>query len=318
MQPSDPATAYTGRARANATRRVLLLGARGRLGAEIAARCETAATVLSAPAREALALDASDLARCVDRWFERWGPETVVNCIALGDVDRCEVEPALAWQVNAALPAALAGSCARTGARLIHFSSDFVFDGMLRRPYREADAARPLSVYGATKLAGERAIAEVGCRHWTFRVSWLYGARSRNLTADLLDPAHAARVFRLAADRVGVPNPVQLLATEVVDSLARDGETGRPTPECGVYHLSCHGATTWHAFGMAFVHEAIRTGRLAADRVPRIEAIEEASMDRPARRPAWSALDPSCYERHFGRTLPAWQAAIALALAPPR
>lgn len=299
-----------------AAARVLLLGARGRLGAAIASRARPVAAELTTPSREALALDPNDPGSCVDRWFENWRPDTVVNCIALGDVDRCETDPALARQLNASLPAALARACARSGARLIHFSTDFVFDGALRRPYREDDAAHPLSVYGESKLAGERAIAEAACPHWVFRVSWLYGAASRNLAADLLDPANAGRAFRLATDRFGVPNPVQLLAAEVACCIARDGAAGDPPPASGIYHLSCHGATTWHAFGLAFVREAIRAGRLAADRAPRIEGIEEASLGRPARRPAWSALDPSCYERSFERSLPTWEAAIALALAP--
>ena len=181
----------------------------------------------------------------------------------------------------------------------------------------KADPPRPLSVYGESKLAGEREIADAACRHWIFRVSWLYGAPARNLSADLLDPANAGRVFKLATDRFGVPNPVQLLAAEVACCIARDRVDSDPPPASGVYHLSCHGATTWHAFGLALIREAIRIGRLAADRVPRIEEIEEAALGRAARRPAWSALDPSRYERSFERSLPSWEAAIPLALESP-
>ena len=271
---------------------------------------------LVAPPRATLALDLAAPDAAVARWFGQWRPDVVVNCIALGDVDRCETEPALAQQVNTALPAALARASARSGVRLIHFSSDFVFDGALRRPYREDDAARPLSVYGHSKLAGERAIADAACRHWIFRVSWLYGAPRGNLAADLLDPASAGRVFRLATDRLGMPNPVQLLATEVAACIARDGQhaANGASPAAGLYHLSCHGATNWYAFGLAFVREAIRAGRLAADRAPRIEGIEEATLARPARRPAWSALDSTRYEQRFGRVMPDWEAAIALSL----
>lgn len=301
-----------------AARRVLVLGARGRLGSAIATAMPASLHApVAAPSRDELALDAGAPDAAVERWFDLWRPETVVNCIAIGDVDRCETEPALARRINTALPAALARACARAGARLIHFSTDFVFDGALRRPYREDDDAHPLSIYGKSKLAGERAIAEAACPHWVFRVSWLYGAPRRNLSADLLDPANAGRVFRLATDRVGVPNPVQMIATEVANSVARDGAAGALAPPSGIYHLSCHGATTWHAFGLAFVREAVRTGCLAADRAPRIEGIEESSLERAARRPAWSALDPSRYEQRFGRALPGWEAAIALALPPP-
>lgn len=308
--------------------RVLLLGGRGRLGGAIAARLAPppagvqvapqlpagAQVELLAPARHELALEPHAPDDAAARWFAQWRPDVVVNCIALGDVDQCETEPALAMQLNAALPAALARACERKGTRLIHFSTDFVFDGALRRPYREDDAPRPLSAYGESKLAGERAIARTACPHWIFRVSWLYGAPVRNLAADLLDPANAARIFRLATDRFGVPNPVQLLAAEVASCIARGRASGDSPPASGTFHLSCHGATTWHAFALAFVREAIGAGRLAGERAPRIEAIEEASLGRPARRPAWSALDPSRYERTFGRTMPGWEEAIQFAL----
>jgi dTDP-4-dehydrorhamnose reductase len=302
---------------ARTRRRVLLLGARGRLGGAIATRAATLGGEWVTPPRATLALDANNPYGCVERWFENWRPDTVVNCIALGDVDLCEAEPALARQVNTSLPAALARACAHSGARLIHFSTDFVFDGTLRRPYREDDTPCPLSVYGESKLAGEHEIADTACQHWIFRVSWLYGAPARNLAADLLDPSNAGRVIRLPTDRFGVPNPVQLLAAEVAHCIARDRAGSDQAPASGVYHLSCHGATTWHAFGLAFVREATRAGRLAADRVPRIEGIEEASLGRAARRPAWSALDPTRYERNFERSLPSWEAAIPLALELP-
>lgn len=299
-----------------ASGRVLVLGASGRLGGAIAASLRRRLRGHAAtPSREELALDPAAPSEAAARWIAHWRPDTVVNCIAIGDVDRCESEPALAHQVNAELPAAIGRACAHAGVRLIHFSTDFVFDGALRRPYREDDVARPLSEYGRSKLAGERAIADTGCAHWVFRISWLYGAPGGNLAADLLDPANAGRMFRLATDRVGVPNPVQLVAAEVAGFVARD-RASVESPPSGLYHLSCHGATTWHAFGLAFVREAIRAGRLAADRAPAIEGIAEASLGRPARRPEWSALDPSHYERRFGRRLPDWEDAIAMALSP--
>lgn len=302
--------------RMRATRhRVLLLGAGGRLGGAIRHQLASPAgqpLSLHAPSRDALALDPARPEQAVDRWFESWQPDTVVNCIAMSDVDRCEREPLVAWQLNAALPAALAGAARRTGARLIHFSTDFVFDGELRRPYRESDPARPLSVYGSSKLDGEQAIADRACAHWVFRISWLYGAPTGNLAAALLDPSSAGCVIRLADNRFGVPNPVQLVAAEVVDAIAREAiAVARPAlPSSGLYHLACHGVTTWLAFGMAFLREAVRAGRLAAERLPQIEALDEAALERPARRPQWSALDPGHYERSFGRRMPDWESAI--------
>lgn len=304
------------RERGNA-HRVLLLGASGRLGAAISTAVESVAKHATAielltPSRHALGLDDSKPMAAAQRWLEAWRPDVVVNCIAMSDVDRCEREPIAAMRMNADLPGALAAAAARHGAHLIHFSTDFIFDGGLRRPYREDDRTAPLSVYGESKLAGEKAIASENASHWIFRVSWLYGGSARNLAATLLDPANAGRMIALAADRVGVPNPVQLLAGEIVQAIA-SLESPQP-PACGVYHLSCHGHTTWHEFGGEFVARAIDAGLIASECAPRIEKMDEGAMNRPARRPAWSVLDPSRYESAFGRLLPDWRAAIALAM----
>lgn len=309
--------------------RVLLLGAGGRLGTAVAATLTSGPPGflppirVALPSRSELALDPRRPNEAAAHWFERWQPALVVNCIAESDVDRCERDPVHARQLNTALPAALAREARRKGARLIHFSSDFVFDGKQRRPYREDDPAEPICAYGASKLEGERAVAAEAPAHWIFRVSWLYGAASANLASDLLAARNARRLIRLADDRFGVPNPVQLLAAEIGACAARAAPfppapneiTTGDAPASGVYHLSCHGVTTWYEFGAAFVEDAIRCGLLRAADAPRLEAIAEGTLQRPARRPAWSALDPGHYERSFGRTMPHWRTAIPFALA---
>lgn len=316
-------------------RRVLLLGANGRLGTAIrnefarrtGNRSTPIGTRLIAPARGELALDAMKPLETSRRWLDRWKPHAVVNCIATSDVDRCERQAREAKALNGDFPGALARAARERNVRLIHFSTDFVFDGTLRRPYREDDATNPLSVYGSTKLAGETAIASEGGRYWIFRVSWLYGGPSRNLAATLLDPANARRAIALAGDRVGVPNPVGLLAREIAQAIGRDendaaaaadaprnDETANAQPEPGVYHLSCRGATTWHAFGREFLERAIAAGRIPAAQAPRIEPYDGKTQRRPARRPEWSALDSTLYESVFGRKLPSWREAIDFAL----
>ena len=319
-------------------RRVLLLGATGRLGTAIAKAVEplsqthsaerpatrehavasalSSAIELLAPSRDALALDIEKPLDATERWFETWKPDVVVNCIATSDVDRCEREPLEAMRINAELPGALAKTARRANAHLVHFSTDFVFDGELRRPYREEDPAAPLSIYGESKLRGERAIAAESPSHWIFRISWLYGGSERNLAATLLDPRNAGRTIALAADRIGVPNPVQLLAREVVLAIGRVRSSREPAS--GVYHLSCRGQTTWHEFGREFVVQAIDAGILSAENAPRIEATNERAANRPARRPPWSVLGPSRYESAFARPLPDWRTAIALALQRER
>ena len=319
---TEPAAARNGGA-PPASLRVLLLGRRAAPGARPAGRRgplprppAAGRGERPAPPRRELPLRPKAPAEAATHWFARWRPDVVVNCIALTDVDRCEREPALATQLNAALPAALARAAAVNGARLIHFSTDYVFDGALRRPYREDDAPNPLSVYGATKLDGDRAIADAGCRHWIFRISWLYGAPRRNVSAMLLERAGAGGTIRLANDRLGVPNPVQLVAREVADCIAREAAIAGldALAPSGLYHLSARGATSWYDFGVAFVREAIRAGRLATAQAPHLEGFAETALARPAKRPLYSALDPSRYEQVFGRTMPGWEQAIALAL----
>jgi len=281
------------------------------------------ATTLLTPTRAELNVEAGpglahgadrqhDLLRQCRRWLEPSdgaGPDVVINCIAMSDVDRCEQDEAAAMRINAELPAALARAARERQVRLIHFSTDFVFDGTLRRPLVETDPAAPLSAYGKSKLAGEQAIAAENGSHWIFRVSWLYGSTRHNLAATLLDPARAGQLVRLADNRIGVPNPVQLIAREVCHALH---STDAPD---GLYHLSCHGRTSWYEFGREFVTRAIAAGRLAPARAPRIVAMDENAARRPARRPPWSVLDPTHYERTFGRKLPSWRDAIAFALS---
>lgn len=298
-------------------RRIVLLGSSGRLGTALQAeftrragqRIEWAGTKIIAPARTDPAFQRANAAETWQHRFAEWKPDVVINCIALSDVDRCEREPRAAQECNRDLPAALAEATRAHGARLIHFSTDFVFDGTLRRPYREDDTPQPLSTYASTKLAGERAIEAANDCWWIFRVSWLYGGPSRNLAATLLDPAHAGRAIALADDRFGVPNPVQLIAREVAEAIERIG-TDCVAPDSGVYHLSCHGATTWYEFGQALIARAIATGRIAPDHAPLIEAFPEKTRPRPARRPVWSVLDPALYESVFARKLPEWRDAI--------
>ncbi len=318
-----------------AARRILLLGVNGRLGTairnEFARRAlkpgGSSAAQLIAPLRNKLALDTTRPLEASRRWIEQWRPDAIVNCIAMSDVDRCERETHPARALNAELPGALASATQKRNVRLIHFSTDFVFDGALHRPYREDDATNPLSVYGTTKLAGETAIASEGGSYWIFRVSWLYGGPNRNLAATLLDPANARRAIALADDRAGVPNPVGLLAREVVAAIERgDGSgagaagsgngngTANAQPVSGIYHLSCHGATTWHAFGREFVERAVAAGRIPVGQAPLIERYDENAHRRPAPRPEWSVLDCALYESVFERKLPSWREAIAFAL----
>ncbi len=291
--------------------RLLLLGASGRLGQALhEAWTRTDAGVeLIAPSHARLdVLDPTALHATI----AATRPTAIVNTIAISDVDRCEVDPDAATRFNVAYPRELARAAAAQGAWLVHFSSDYVFDG--RRggdgpPYVESDATLPLSRYGRSKLDGELAIAEACERHLVWRVSWLYGSRQRNLAQHLLEPAHAGTTVRLDGERVGVPNPVSLLADHIAGALAAvlvDGDTRR----AGIYHLSCHGRTTWLDFARRFLDQATALGLLTSDRLPLLRPTGPDEAARPAPRPAYSALDTSRFERTFGASMPAWEEAL--------
>lgn len=296
--------------------RLLLLGASGRLGQALDAALTGPASRFELIAPTRAELDLLD-GPAVDALIAAVRPAAIVNTVAISDVDRCELEPQTAHRYNVALPAMLAASARTRGAWLVHFSSDYVFDGARGAdgpPYVERDPTRPLSVYGRSKLDGEQAIAAACDRHLVFRVSWLYGSVQRNLAQHLLEPAHAGTEVRLDGERIGVPNPVQLLSTRIaaaIEAVVADGDTTR----AGVYHLSCHGRTTWLEFAERFLARAVALGLLAPDRLPRLGPLDAAGPPRPAPRPAYSAMDASRFEQAFGVTMPAWDDALDAWLA---
>ena len=296
----------------DAPEEVLLLGGSGRLGSAPRTRLGARA---QAPGRAALDLGpASSLQAAAASVLSHHVPAVVVNALAESDVDACERDPQRARRSNAEWPEALARECASRGIPLVHLSTDYVFDGEQDRPYRESDVPAPLSIYGRTKLDGERAVLDVHPRAWVLRVSWLWGARSRNLAAHLLDPAQADRPVPLSDDRLGTPNAVQWIAGEIVDGLlaperlAEGGTGGAVAP--GLWHLSAAGVTTWYRFGLAFVAAAQTAGLFAPHAPPRPEPVAERSRPRPAQRPRASALDAGAWAAATGRQLPAWDAVL--------
>lgn len=291
--------------------RLLLLGASGRLGQALHETWSRAGAGVELIAPSHAGLDVLDPA-ALRAAIATARPAAIVNTVAISDVDRCELDPAAATRFNVAYPRELARAATAQGAWVVHFSSDYVFDG--RRdgdgpPYVESDPTGPLSRYGRSKLDGELAIAEACDRHLVFRISWLYGSRQRNLAQHLLEPAHAGTEVRLDGDRFGVPNPVPLLADRIANALAAvlvDGDIRR----AGIHHLSCHGCTTWLAFARRFLDQATALGLLASERLPLLRPTASDAPARPAPRPAYSALDATRFERQFDVSLPAWEDAL--------
>lgn len=276
---------------------ILLTGAAGQLGFELREALSAHGQV-TAYDRASLDLrDADAIVRCV----RSLRPQLIVNAAAYTAVDRAESDAASAQLINADAPAILAGEAQRTGALLIHFSTDYVFDGAASEPYAEDAATHPLSVYGRSKRDGERAIEASGCAHLIFRTSWVYGARGSNFLLTMQRLSRERDELRVVADQIGVPNWSRDLARAVATLVAGGVQT--LAERGGLYHLSAGGSTSWFDFARAIVGDRVRV-------IP----ITTAEYPTPARRPAYGVLATSKFERVFGFALAHWRDALARCL----
>jgi dTDP-4-dehydrorhamnose reductase len=252
-------------------------------------------------------VDLADLAGLA-RALDRIAPEVIVNAAAYTAVDRAEDEPERAQRVNADAVCVIGDWAARHGARVVHYSTDYVFDGTATRPYREDDATAPLGAYGRSKLAGERALAASGARHLMLRTAWVYAARGHNFLRTMLRLGAERAVLRVVHEQVGAPTSAGVIASVTARSLAdwlRDPDAGRD----GLYHLVTAGQTSWCGFARAIFARARAAGVLA--REPAVEAIRTQDYPTRARRPAWSVLATDKLRGAFGVALPDWTGALA-------
>jgi dTDP-4-dehydrorhamnose reductase len=229
----------------------------------------------------------------------------VVNATAHTAVDRAESEPELAMRINAEAPARLAEVCTARGARLVHYSTDYVFDGTATTPYREDDATSPLGSYGRSKLAGERSIQASGAEHLILRTAWVYGLHGHNFLKTMLRLAGERDELRIVADQIGSPTPAWLIA-DITAELVRGGSA----LSSGVRHLVCSGSTSWHGFAEAIVAEASSRGLTV--RRPAVVPIGTLDFPTPARRPGYSVLDTALLQADLGRSVPEWRHALSL------
>lgn len=259
-----------------------------------------------------VALDRSqlDLSRVdeIRRVVQTVQPDLIINPAAYTAVDKAETEPELAYAINVTAPQVLAEEAASIGAKLIQFSTDYVYNGKKSSPYLETDATEPLSVYGKSKLAGEDAIRAVGLPHLIFRTSWVYGAYGKNFLKTILCLAGERDELRIVADQFGAPTSSHSIAEATLSVLTRwDGEAA------GTYHLVNSGQTTWHGFATAIVEEYSRLQLSKAWsplKVKAIQAITTQEFPTPAVRPANSCLDTSKLIQAFDVELPAWRDAL--------
>ena len=234
-------------------------------------------------------------------------PDLILNAAAHTAVDRAEDEPELAQRINADAPGVIGRWSARHGVQVVHYSTDYVFDGTAATPYREDDPTGPVSAYGRSKLGGEIALRESGARHLIFRTAWVYAARGHNFLRTMLRLGAERDELRVVDDQLGAPTPARLIADatlRVVLQWRNDADAARD----GVYHLVASGQTSWCGFARAIFERAQRKGIIA--RVPVVHTITTAEYPTRAARPAFSVLDTGRLRGTFGITLPDWQAAL--------
>lgn len=224
-------------------------------------------------------------------------------------VDKAESEQALARAINARAPGVLAEEAKTLGALLVHFSTDYVFDGTKLGAYQESDTPNPSSVYGATKLAGERAIAAAGCRHLILRTSWVMGAHGGNFAKTMLRLAGERDTLSVVADHYGAPTSAALLA-DLTAHLVREAQRTPADFPYGLYHAVAAGETNWHAYACHVIERARAAGKAIPVAPDAIKAITTSDYPTPAKRPANSRLDTSLLRETFGLHLPDWKIGV--------
>ncbi len=292
--------------------KILLLGKNGQVGWELQRSL--------APLGEVLALDRHSTDFCGDlsqperlaQTVRAYRPDVVVNAAAHPAVDKAESEPELARCLNATAPAALAQAAAEVGAWLVHYSTDYVFNGQGEQPWQESSPTGPLSVYGQTKLEGEQHIAASGCKHLIFRTSWVYAARGGNFAKTMLRLAGERERLTVIDDQHGAPTGADLIAdvtAHAIRSVLQNPELG------GVYHLVASGETTWHGYASHVIAQARHIQPEQGLKVTEIAPVPTTAFPTPAQRPLNSRLSTHKLQQAFGLVLPPWQQGVNRMLA---
>ncbi len=289
---------------------ILVTGVNGQVGFELLRSLQGLGRVIGL---DRAALDLTDLDR-VREVVRATKPSIIVNPAAYTAVDKAESDEVMARRLNAETPRVLAEEAAKCGATLIHYSTDYVFDGTKDAPYAEDDATNPQNVYGRTKLEGEQGIAASGCAYLVLRTSWVYGRRGKNFLLTMLKLGAERPELRVVADQVGAPTWSRTIATTTAHIVAQGlaaqrGGNAQWWHECsGVYNLTAGGATSWHGFTQAIL------GIAMGDKAPNVLPIPASEYPVPAKRPANSRLAGDKLAQAFGLRLPMWDEALRLCL----
>jgi dTDP-4-dehydrorhamnose reductase len=286
--------------------KILLLGKNGQVGWELQRTL--------APLGQVWALDFPEIdfaeGAALRKLVLEHKPRIIVNACAYTAVDKAESEPERAMLINGLAPGVLAEAARQTGALLVHYSTDYVYDGTKRTPYVETDATNPLSAYGRTKLAGDQAIQQVGCNHLIFRLCWVYGARGQNFMLTMLRLARERETLRVVSDQVGSPTWSRMIAEASTLALKQSLSLAEPCELSGVYHLRAGGETSWHEFASRIIELMPSAER----KCKTVEAITTADYPTPVKRPAYSVMSCEKLRRTFGIELPGWELSLRLVL----
>lgn len=298
--------------------KILLLGANGQLGrsfvedGRLAQLGDLRTASRDGQRFDGVSIDTADLAEpdSLESLLDVVRPDVIVNTAAYTAVDRAEQEEALATRVNGEAVGVIGQWSAAHDALVVHYSTDYVFDGGARLPYRTDDPTGPLGAYGRSKLAGEQALAVSGANHLIFRTAWVYAAHGHNFMRTMLRLGGERDALNVVADQFGAPTSTDVIVEGTLAALAawKTADVDKRRTMQGIHHLVASGTTTWHGFAEAIFEVARQRGLLA--RVPAVRAIGTAEFPTPARRPAWSVLSNEDMLVHFGYAAPAWRAAL--------
>lgn len=293
--------------------KILLFGKNGQVGWELQRALAPLGQVLAlgTSGQPGLAGDFRD-PEAIARTVRTVAPDVIVNAAAYTAVDKAEGEPELARSINADSVAAIAREAAALGAWLVHYSTDYVFDGSGERPWCERDVPAPLSVYGQTKLAGEQAIQAAGCRHLIFRTSWVYATRGGNFIKTMLRLAAERDQLKVIDDQFGAPTGAELIADVTAHAIRT---ARRQAGVAGLYHLAAAGETTWYGYARHVIESARAAGRPVLVRPEAVQPVPTSAYPLPAPRPHNSRLDTALLQQTFDLALPHWKIGVSRTLA---
>lgn len=286
--------------------KILLIGKNGQVGWELRRTLAPVGQVLAVDYPE---IDLTDAAAARQLVLEN-KPAVVINAAAYTAVDKAEAETRTAQQINGVAPGVLAGAAKQVGALMVHYSTDYVFDGAKTTPYVETDLPKPLGVYGRSKLAGDEGVRAAGGNHLIFRLCWVYGTRGQNFLLTMQRLARERETLRVVGDQFGCPTWSRLIAEATTQALRQVLVAPEASVFNGTYHLAASDSTSWHGFASRIVEWMPVSER----RCREVVAITTADYPTPAKRPAYSVLDCGKLEKVFGIQLPGWEECLRLVL----